>query len=72
MQLPDSDDVVAALDLAYADVTAVVGDLDDSDLLLPSGCRGWSIADLLYHMLLDAQRALVAFGTPAHGPSDVA
>jgi Mycothiol maleylpyruvate isomerase N-terminal domain len=71
MPLPASNDVVAALDRAYADVTAIVADLDDNDLLLPSGCRGWSIADLLYHMLLDAQRALVAFATPAQGSSDV-
>ena len=61
MPLPAADDVVSALDHAYTDVTALVADLDDDDLLLPSGCRGWSIADLLFHMLLDAQRALVAF-----------
>ena len=71
MPLPAADDVVSALDHAYTGVTALVSDLDDNDLLLPSGCRGWSIADLLYHMLLDAQRALVAFATPAAGPSDV-
>jgi len=59
MPLPAADGVVSALDHAYADVTAMVADLDDNDLLLPSGCRGWSIADLLYHMLQDAQRALV-------------
>ena len=67
MPLPAADGVVSALDHAYADVTAMVADLDDNDLLLPSGCRGWSIADLLYHMLQDAQRALVAFATPADG-----
>jgi hypothetical protein len=71
MPLPTTDDVVSALDHAYTGVTTLVADLDDNDLLLPSGCRGWSIADLLYHMLLDAQRALVAFATPADGPSDV-
>jgi hypothetical protein len=71
MPLPAADGVVSALHHAYADVTAMVADLDDNDLLRPSGCRGWSIADLLYHMLQDAQRALVAFATPADGPPDV-
>src|SRR5206468_12061978 len=38
---------------------------------LPSRCQGWSRGDLLFHMLLDAQRALVAFATPAPGEPDV-
>jgi uncharacterized protein (TIGR03083 family) len=71
MQLPAPAALVSALDHAYSGITAVVGDLDDYDLLLPSGCRGWSVADLLYHILLDAQRALVAFATPSTGPADV-
>jgi uncharacterized protein (TIGR03083 family) len=62
---------VSALDAAYAGITRVVGDLDDHDLLLPSGCHGWSIADLLLHVTLDAQRALITFATPADGPPDV-
>jgi uncharacterized protein (TIGR03083 family) len=61
----------AALDAAYAGVTAVVRDLDDYDLLLPSGCRGWTVCDLLLHLTLDPQRALVALATPADGPADV-
>ncbi|AGL21679.1 maleylpyruvate isomerase N-terminal domain-containing protein [Actinoplanes sp. N902-109] len=60
-----------ALEVAYTGVTAVVAALDDFQLLLPSGCRGWTIADLLLHMTLDAQRALIAFHTPADGPPDV-
>jgi uncharacterized protein (TIGR03083 family) len=62
---------VAALRAAYAGVTAVVSDLEDDDLLLPSGCRGWTVCDLLLHLSLDPQRALVAFATPAGGPADV-
>ena len=62
---------VSALDAAYSGITRVVADLDDRDLLLPSGCHGWSIADLLLHVTLDAQRALVAFASPATAPADV-
>jgi uncharacterized protein (TIGR03083 family) len=62
---------VSPLDTAYAGITRVVQDLDDLTLLRPSGCRGWSIADLLLHLTMDAQRALVAFATPAARPADV-
>ena len=62
---------VSALRPAYAGITRVVDDLDDSALLAPSGCHGWSIADLLLHMTMDAQRALVAFASPADAPPDV-
>ncbi|MFI7596469.1 maleylpyruvate isomerase N-terminal domain-containing protein [Actinoplanes sp. NPDC049681] len=61
----------AALDAAYSGLTAVVRDLADADLLLPTACRGWTVADLLLHVTLDAQRALVALHTPADGPPDV-
>jgi len=61
----------AALAAAYSGITDVVADLDDLELLLPSGCRGWSIADLLLHVTLDAQRALVALATPAEDSPDV-
>ncbi|HET6530771.1 MAG TPA: maleylpyruvate isomerase N-terminal domain-containing protein [Actinoplanes sp.] len=62
---------MSALGAAYAGISRVVEDLDDLDLLLPSGCHGWSIADLLLHLTLDAQRALIAFATPAAVPADV-
>jgi uncharacterized protein (TIGR03083 family) len=71
MGLPPPAAIVAALHAAYAGVTSVVAQLDDLDLLLPSGCRGWTVADLLLHLSLDPQRALVAFATPAGGPPDV-
>ncbi|OZV77958.1 hypothetical protein CA850_21490 [Micromonospora echinospora] len=60
-----------ALAEAYAGITAVVGDLDDHELQRPTRCRGWLVADLLHHLLADAQRALVALASPAHGPADV-
>jgi hypothetical protein len=71
MELPAPAALAAALHTAYAGVTAVVSDLDDLDLLLPSACRGWTVCDLLLHLSLDPQRALIALSTPADGPPDV-
>ena len=53
--------------VSYQAVTADLERLDEEDLARPSPCLGWTRADLLYHMLLDAQRALVTFATPATG-----
>jgi hypothetical protein len=36
----------------------------------PAGCAGWAVTDVLFHQLLDAQRALVAFATPVTEPPD--
>ncbi|MEO3776846.1 maleylpyruvate isomerase N-terminal domain-containing protein [Micromonospora sp. B11E3] len=60
-----------ALAQAYAGVTAVVAPLGDEDLQRPTRCRGWHVADLLFHLLCDAQRALVALASPADGPAVV-
>jgi uncharacterized protein (TIGR03083 family) len=60
-----------AMVASYRAVTDDVGTLDEDELARPSRCRRWSRADLLFHMLLDAQRALVAFATPAAGEPDV-
>lgn len=60
-----------ALAQAYAGVTTVVQPLDEGALQLPTRCRGWLVADLLFHVLCDAQRALVALASPAPGPADV-
>jgi uncharacterized protein (TIGR03083 family) len=70
MGLPAPAALTAALRAAYAGVTAVVDELDEFDLLLPSGCRGWTVCDLLLHLSLDPQRALIALATPAPGPPD--
>ncbi|MBQ1074060.1 maleylpyruvate isomerase N-terminal domain-containing protein [Micromonospora sp. C31] len=56
---------------AYDGITRVVADLDDAALQRPTRCRGWLVADLLLHVLCDAQRALVALASPAEGPPDV-
>ncbi|MGN9916496.1 maleylpyruvate isomerase N-terminal domain-containing protein [Micromonospora palomenae] len=60
-----------ALAQAYEGITAVVAGRDDADLQRPTRCRGWLVADLLFHLLCDAQRALVALASPADGPPDV-
>src|SRR5207248_604010 len=33
-------------------------------------CAGWAVADVLYHELLDARRALRTFASPADQPPD--
>lgn len=60
-----------ALAQAYEGITAVVAGRNDADLQRPTRCRGWLVADLLFHVLCDAQRALVALASPADGPPDV-
>lgn len=59
-----------ALETGYRRVTDVVTGLGEAELMRPSGCAGWAVTDVLYHQLLDAQRALVTFATPATGPAD--
>jgi hypothetical protein len=71
MSLPAPADIAAALGAAYFGITEVVTGLDDRGLLLTSGCHGWTICDLLLHVTLDAQRALITLATPADGPPDV-
>jgi hypothetical protein len=71
MALPGPAALAAALDGAYAGITAIVADLDDTALLGPTGCRGWLTVDLLLHVTGDAQRALIALASPADGPADV-
>lgn len=53
---------------AYRELTAAVSEID---LLQPTRCAGWAAVDLLFHVLCDAQRALVTLATPADGPADV-
>ena len=49
---------------AYRAFSAVVATIDDELSWLPTGCIGWSIHDLIFHCLCDAQRGLVALHTP--------
>jgi mycothiol maleylpyruvate isomerase-like protein len=59
-----------ALDAVYRNVTAAAGGLGEADLMRPSRCTGWAVADVLYHELLDARRALRTFASPADRPPD--
>ena len=59
-----------ALAVAYGELVDVVASLDDGDGWRPTGCVGWAVRDLTFHLLGDAQRALVAFATPAGRPAD--
>ncbi|MFI7435263.1 maleylpyruvate isomerase N-terminal domain-containing protein [Micromonospora haikouensis] len=43
-----------ALAQAYAGITDVVAPRDDAGLQRPTRCRGWLVADLLFHVLCDA------------------
>jgi uncharacterized protein (TIGR03083 family) len=55
---------------AYDDLARVVDTLDEAASWQPSGCPGWAVRDLVFHLLGDAQRALVALASPAAGPAD--
>ncbi|MBD0423315.1 maleylpyruvate isomerase family mycothiol-dependent enzyme [Streptomyces sp. TRM S81-3] len=55
---------------AYEALAAVVRPLGDEESWRPTGCTGWAVRDLLFHLTGDAQRALVALHTPATDPPD--
>ena len=60
-----------ALDAAYRGITDVVEPLDADGFFQPTRCTGWAVCDLLAHVRMDAERALIAFATPAPGPADL-
>jgi hypothetical protein len=57
------------LSTAYRDVVAAVSDLDADEEWLPTGCAGWSVRDLVFHMRGDTGpgRARPAGGFPLFG-----
>jgi uncharacterized protein (TIGR03083 family) len=55
---------LAAMALAYQKLTATVTGRPEADLMRPTRCAGWAVIDVLYHVLLDGQRALIALATP--------
>jgi hypothetical protein len=61
---------LVAFDHAYSAINEFASSLSRSDLLAFSRCRGWVVADVLFHLLCDAQRALVALASPSPGPPD--
>jgi uncharacterized protein (TIGR03083 family) len=61
---------LTGLTKAYGAITDLTARLRPADLLAFSRCHGWVVVDVLFHVLCDAQRALVAFATPATAPAD--
>ena len=59
-----------AFERAYGAVGELAAGVSRADLLAFSRCRGWVVVDVLFHVLCDAQRALVALASPAPGPPD--
>ncbi|HEY6741893.1 MAG TPA: maleylpyruvate isomerase N-terminal domain-containing protein [Lapillicoccus sp.] len=62
--------LVRLLDRVYEATTQVVSELDDDEFRQPTRTELWSVQDLLFHLMCDAQRALVVFTTSPDGPAD--
>lgn len=62
--------VVGALRIAYSDLATIAASLSEEDSWRSTRWPGWTVRDLLLHLLGDAQRGLVALSTPAAGPAD--
>lgn len=58
------------LEETYEALTAVVAGLGDDEAWLPTGCTGWAVRDLVWHLHADAVRGLLAAHTPAHRAAD--
>lgn len=69
-RLSEPDDF-EALATIYGLVSDTISHLGPADLLRNSRCAGWTVGDVLYHLLLDARRALVTFASPAEAEPDV-
>jgi predicted kinase len=59
------------LERVYAQLLGVVRGLAEAEFQRGTRAAGWTVHDLLVHMLMDPQRALVTFATPGGGPPDV-
>lgn len=54
----------------YAALVSVVEELGAHDGWVPTGCEGWTVHDLVWHLHADAVRGLVAAHTPAGRSAD--
>jgi hypothetical protein len=61
---------LALLRTALDDLAAVLASVTEEESRRPSGCRGWRVLDLAFHLVEDAHRALVDLNSPAAGPAD--
>lgn len=71
--MPTPDPAPAALTLleqTYTPLLAFADAVDEATGWAPTTLPGWAVRDLLFHLALDAQRALVAFGTPTDASPD--
>jgi hypothetical protein len=65
-----TDDEFAALRIAYDDLAGLAQSLTERDSWRATGCPGWAVRDVVFHLLGDAQRALVSLLTPSDVPAD--
>jgi hypothetical protein len=68
---PSYDRLVELLTQLYGSVTELVSGLGPAGFLVPTRSKAWSVQDLVFHMLLDAQRALRAFACRTGANADV-
>lgn len=66
----DDVDSHGALTAAYTALLDALAAASDAQSWDPTRCAGWSVQDLVHHLLSDAQRALVALHTPASAAAD--
>ena len=55
---------------SYDALAGVVAGLREEDAWVPTGCLGWTVRDLVWHLHADAVRGLVAAHTPAQRDAD--
>jgi hypothetical protein len=65
--------LVTLLDEVYAATTSAVAELDDKGMSRRTRTELWTVKDLLFHQMCDAQRALIVFTTePDQAPDTTA
>ncbi|MEU0628031.1 maleylpyruvate isomerase N-terminal domain-containing protein [Streptomyces sp. NPDC005989] len=50
---------------SWTALRTAVAELPDEDFARPSGCAGWLVRDLAFHLVIDAQDVLITLATPA-------
>ncbi|MDA8312769.1 MAG: maleylpyruvate isomerase N-terminal domain-containing protein [Actinomycetota bacterium] len=52
------------------DLLGVVGGLSDAELIRPTGCEGWRVADLVVHVRMGAEGLLAGLASPSEERAD--
>ncbi len=68
--MPCSQYTAAALGESYRAITDVAAELVPEDFARPTGCEAWPVDALLFHIMLDAQRCLIALADPVKQDAD--